>query len=252
MYGLLVAQNPNSQAYRTTKSRESCQIGNMRFLKITPDGGLVLTEQMHKPNIPPYATLSHTWGDDRDEVSIHDIRRGDYHTKAGYRKIQFCRQQAIRDKISHFWIDTCCLDQDNKEELDRAVNRMWRWYRESTKCYVFLSDVKSTAGTLREDFWESAKRSRWFTRGWTLQELLNAPRKVYFFDCNGMLLGNRKEPSMYYWLSDVTGISSRAFEGDHMASFGVRERFKWASCRVTKREEDMAYCLLGVFNIRIP
>lgn len=247
----------------------------MRFVEIKRDGSLALTQQLNGSDIPKYAILSHTWGSEEDEVSFRDLltearlrsrdgqnrdSRGrkprDIHPrdsccmKSGHRKIQFCCWQAQRDNLRHFWIDTCCIDQKNRVEVDEAVNSMWQWYRDSTKCYVFLSDVEYDPAVPIDIVWKSAGASRWFTRGWMLQELL-APRELQFFDRNGVSFYSKTQPVIHKWLSDVTGTSAWAFAGHPLRTFGVRERFMWASQRGTKREEDAAYCLLDIFDIRM-
>lgn len=126
---------------------------------------------------PPYAILSHTWG--TEEVSFQDFERGFGKHKFGYKKIVACCRQAVEDELDWVWIDTCCIDKSSSAELSEAINSMFRWYSEAQVCYVYLVDVRGdSAGSskLQNEF----RRSRWFTRGWTLQELL-APRKLIFF-----------------------------------------------------------------------
>ena len=122
-------------------------------------------------DIPRYAILSHTWGP--QEVTFGDMMDGNRTSKTGFDKIRFCGEQARRDGLLYFWVDTCCIDKTSSAELAEAINSMFRWYRDAAKCYVFLSDVpRPTVDS--EDLpyqlpWESAFRtSRWFTRGWTL------------------------------------------------------------------------------------
>jgi Heterokaryon incompatibility protein (HET) len=85
---------------------------------------------------------------------------------------------------NYFWVDTCCIDKSNNNEPSEAINSMFRWYRNAAKCYVYLSDVPRPAFDTNDKSnqlpWESAFwKSRWFTRGWTLQELI-APASVEF------------------------------------------------------------------------
>ncbi|KAH8742535.1 heterokaryon incompatibility protein-domain-containing protein [Diaporthe sp. PMI_573] len=123
-------------------------------------------------NTTAYAILSHTWGDDDEEVTFKDFTDGSGNTKAGYRKICFCGEQAARDGLRHFWVDTCCIDKSNSTELQEAINSMFRWYWDAAKCYVYLSDVSTNVHNQVElslQLWESDfRKSRWFTRGWTL------------------------------------------------------------------------------------
>ncbi|RYC53604.1 hypothetical protein CHU98_g12606, partial [Xylaria longipes] len=163
----------------------------MRLLKVQ-DGGFSLTKVYANGDndIPPYAILSHTWGDKEDEISITDIKDNTFKQKAAYRKLLFCSTQANADGLQHVWIDTCCINQGDTVELTRAINSMFRWYQNAEKCYAYLSDVPRASDTSNELFphamsaaassssrsqakWEPAfRQSRWFTRGWTLQELL--------------------------------------------------------------------------------
>lgn len=95
-------------------------------------------------NIPPYAILSHTWGDDDDKVNFDDLEKGLYKSKVGYTKLQFCGIQARKEKIYYFWVDTCCINKANHAELSEAITSMFRWYRDAVKCYVYLSDVPTS------------------------------------------------------------------------------------------------------------
>jgi hypothetical protein len=121
-----------------------------------------------------YAILSHTWGADNAEVTFRDLMDGTGKSKAGYEKIRFCGEQARRDGVQYFWVDTCCIDKWNNTELAEAINSMFHWYRNADKCYVYLSDVLRPAFDTDDKSyplpWESTfRKSRWFTRGWTLQ-----------------------------------------------------------------------------------
>jgi hypothetical protein len=199
-------------------------------------------------NIPRYAILSHTWGD--EEVSFADItsgRRG-LTRQSGFQKIKFTCKQAIHDGLSYAWIDTCCIDKRSSSELSEAINSMFTWYRKSASCYVYLSDVLDA--TMKEDFPES----RWFMRGWTLQELL-APADVIFYDSEWAYLGTKSKHAQ--WISDITGIDKNALFPRYdrhldLSTFCVAQKMSWASQRQTTREEDIAYCLLGIFNINMP
>src|SRR5438045_3918289 len=150
----------------------------MRLLRLEDDGEFSLAECVGR-NIPQYGILSHTWRADHEEVTFKDIMKGTGKSKAGYSKIRFCGKQAAEDGLQHFWVDTCCIDKSSSAELTEAINSMFRWYKDASKCYVYLSDV--SAGDGEQITWESAfQESRWFTRGWTLQELI-APPSVEFF-----------------------------------------------------------------------
>lgn len=213
----------------------------MRLLRVEEDGSFSLVERVGN-NVPSYAVLSHTWGTDEEEVTFRDMMDGTGKTKLGYRKIQFCGKQASVDGLRFFWVDTCCIDKSSSAELEESINSMFRWYRDAARCYVFLPDVSG----LQDDVFE---RSRWFTRGWTLQELV-APASVEFFSISGDRLGDKKslEPTLY----KITGIAVEALRGAPLSNFTVDERLSWAANRQTKREEDAAYSLLGIFGIHMP
>ncbi|KAI4592133.1 hypothetical protein KJ359_011508 [Pestalotiopsis sp. 9143b] len=199
--------------------------------------------------IPLYAILSHRWGPDDEEVTYRDLVDGTGKEKAGYRKLSFCANQARRDGIRYFWVDTCCIDKSNNSEVQESINSMFRWYRNAARCYVYLSDV-SIATNQPQSSWEPAFRaSEWFVRGWTLQELV-APVSVEFFSKEGQQLGDKT--SLEQQVHEITGIALLALQGTPLSQFEVEERFKWAEIRKTKREEDWAYCLLGIFGIFIP
>jgi hypothetical protein len=236
----------------------------MRLLKYEDDGRLTITS-FDDGAIPPYAILSHTWGEDAEEVTFADLDlakgRGKHKTghkkmfgnkkTSGYNKISFCGEQAQQDGLQYFWVDTCCIDKSDKAELSLAIQSMFRWYQNATKCYVYLSDVstkKRKAGGLSTEFtWEPAFRSsRWFTRGWTLQELL-APSIVEFFSQEWKKLGDKT--SLKSLIHKTTSIPPEALEGTPLSQFSVNERLQWREGRTTKNEEDGAYSLLGIFGV---
>jgi hypothetical protein len=160
----------------------------MRLLKHEDDGELSLIEFVGNKN-PPYAILSHTWGADNEEVTFKDLVEGTGKSKNGYTKILLCGKQAAKDGLHYFWVDTCCIDKASSAELSEAINSIFHWYHDAVKCYVYLADV-SIYGSINKDessqrAWELAfHHSRWFTRGWTLQELI-APTSVEFFSMEG-------------------------------------------------------------------
>jgi hypothetical protein len=214
----------------------------MRLLELNNHGEVSLTKSLTS-DFPPYAILSHTWGEDDEEVTFQDLTQGVGKSKAGYGKIRFCGKQAARDGLQYVWIDTCCIDKSNSTELAEALNSMFRWYCDAVQCYVYLSDVSYGSG------WKSAfRKSRWFTRGWTLQELL-APRSVEFFSGEGKLLGSKA--SLGQQVREITGIPIDALQGKSLSSFSVPARLSWAEKRETKRQEDKVYSLMGIFGIHM-
>jgi hypothetical protein len=224
----------------------------MRLLRLDNDGKISLIEFIGD-DIPRYAILSHTWGADDEEVTYKDLVGGTGMSKAGYSKIRFCGKQAANDSIQFFWVDTCCIDKSSSAELSEAINSMFRWYHNAAKCYVYLPDVSfnnSVNDSSSQQAWKPIFRlSRWFTRGWTLQELL-APTSVEFFSAEGERLGDKT--SLWQEIHDVTGISVQALRGSPLSQFNIDERMSWAETRETKRKEDLAYCMLGIFDIHMP
>lgn len=225
----------------------------MRLLQLNSSGEFSLTEDYHE-DVPQYAILSHTWGKDADEVTFDDFMTGaSMSNKTGYRKIQFCGEQAAKDGLQYFWVDTCCINKSNYTELSEAINSMFRWYRDAAKCYVYLSDV-STQSNTEESFsrstWKSEFRhSRWFTRAWTLQELIS-PGSVEFFSREGERLGDKR--SLEQSLHEITGIPIEVLRGNPLTQFSAENRMLWAVARTAKRKEDEAYCLLGIFDVYMP
>ncbi|KAM3068301.1 hypothetical protein ACMFMG_009441 [Clarireedia jacksonii] len=198
--------------------------------------------------IPPYAILSHTWGPNNEEVTFKDIINGTGKVKLGYKKIQFCGEQARQDGLCYFWIDTCCINKSNDAELSRSISSMFRWYRNATRCYVYLSDVSgcSVSGNHK---WESDfRKSKWFTRGWTLQELL-APASVEFFSRESKRLGDKS--LLMTQICDITNIPDTALKGCPLSQYSVEERLRWIQHRQTTLEEDKVYSLLGIFDVYI-
>ncbi|KAH7407823.1 heterokaryon incompatibility protein-domain-containing protein [Cadophora sp. MPI-SDFR-AT-0126] len=223
----------------------------MRLLRCGPDGELSFAEFFDAYSIPEYAILSHTW--EADEVTYKDFEDGTGKDKTGYKKIRFCAEQAAYDSLQYFWVDTCCIDKSNSTELQEAINSMFRWYHDAIKCYVYLSDVSlplvdTSIGPT--EAWEiSFRGSRWFTRGWTLQELI-APVSVKFYSIDGQFLGDKV--SLKQIIFEITGIPIKALQGTPLSVFSVEERMAWAKPRQTRRDEDIVYSLLGIFDVHMP
>lgn len=211
----------------------------MRLLRVQNNGDVSLTRNYVK-NIPKYAILSHTWGEEEEEVTLKDLLEGSGRAKAGYKKIVYCAKQASKDGLEYFWVDTCCIDKANNTELSEAINSMYNWYRNAAVCYVYLSDVSH---------FQNLDSSRWFTRGWTLQELL-APKHMEFFGKNWVRIDTRL--NLIPTISRVTGIPRRLLMLDITGGYSVAQVLSWAAGRETTREEDMAYCLLGLLGVNMP
>lgn len=203
-------------------------------------------------NVPAYAILSHRWED--EEVSFQDVRSPTAPRKAGYAKIVQCCRQAVRDGYSFAWVDTCCIDKSSSAELSEAINSMYRWYKNAAVCYVYLVDVHVQLSNQPEmpvwiGFERQFRASNWFSRGWTLQELI-APSELWFYAHDWRMLGSKASLSPV--LSDITGIDQDTLLRGDMRRVSIARRMSWASKRVTTRQEDMAYCLIGIFGVNMP
>lgn len=196
---------------------------------------------------PPYAILSHTW-EPEGEIIFNDLLLplDQLASKIGFLKVKNTCSRAAQDGYSHVWIDTLCIEKSSSAELSEAINSMFRWYKESAVCYAFLADV---------DLECSMPSSRWFTRGWTLQELI-APDEVLFYDMNWRFLGSRGDLASV--ITSATKIPKHVLDRprqeveDVLQSASIAQRMNWAAERVTTREEDIAYCLMGIFDINMP
>jgi hypothetical protein len=186
---------------------------------------------------PSYAILSHRW--ENEELSFGDITAEHRHLK-GYHKVEVFCKEARRNHSEYVWVDTCCIDKKSSAELGEAINSMYMWYEQADICYAYLCDVDGA---------NDIAQSSWFTQGWTLQELL-APTALIFYDCNWSPMASKHELAAK--LTDITGIPEDALQGLCRDDFCIAEKMAWAAHRTTTRSEDIAYCLLGLFNINMP
>ncbi|KIW67055.1 hypothetical protein PV04_06332 [Phialophora macrospora] len=192
----------------------------------------------------PYAILSHTWTE--EEVSFDEIGTPESKQKRGYKKVEGFCALARADGFSYAWVDTCCIDKSSSAELSEAINSMFRWYSKAHVCYAYLEDVSLLKSLTPHGF----ARSRWFKRGWTLQELI-APMTVVFYDRSWSYIGTKA--SLLDKIADITAISHEALIDPRSSrEESVAERMSWAANRETTRTEDMAYCLMGIFDVNMP
>ncbi|KAK4569973.1 hypothetical protein LTR86_002943 [Recurvomyces mirabilis] len=210
--------------------------------------------------IPRYAILSHRWRD--PEISYQDFM--ERQSNRGHRQVgfhqghdkvkKFCEMASERG-FDYVWIDTCCIDKKSSAELTEALNSMWEWYRRSDECYAFLWDLPNLQRTRGQpstpEIDKALRASDWFTRAWTLQELL-APKKLYIVTREWQILGSR-DGGLTPILSKITGIAPQYMTGHtdvHSAS--IATRMSWASRRTATEIEDTAYCLMGIFDVNMP
>jgi hypothetical protein len=198
--------------------------------------------------IPPYAILSHRW--QNEEVTFQDVQSGNASKKAGYEKLEGTCTLAKSHGFEYAWIDTCCIDKSSSAELSEAINSMFLWYQEATVCYVYLADVPHESENDSIISNASFQRSKWFTRGWTLQELL-APAMVIFLDQTWSEIGTKT--SLASTISLITTIPTPVLCGTRsIDEISIATKMSWAAYRETARAEDIAYCLLGIFNVNMP
>ncbi|KAH6887063.1 heterokaryon incompatibility protein-domain-containing protein [Thelonectria olida] len=214
----------------------------MRLLHTTD-----LTLSSFTTDIPQYAILSHTWGD--DEVLFSDVENPAIRqVRLGWEKVSKCCQRAAQDGWQYVWIDTCCIDKTDPTELGEAINSMFRWYEKAEICYAYLSDVPPRHSPPQGVPWKWFFRSsRWFARGWTLQELL-APAFLLFLDDSWGTIGSREEWSPE--IESATGIGIKQLLD--FRSCCVATKLSWAANRQTTRVEDRAYSLLGLLGVSLP
>ncbi|KAF2091761.1 HET-domain-containing protein, partial [Saccharata proteae CBS 121410] len=209
-------------------------------------GGTIVLKEYIGSQIPPYAILSHRWTD--DEISYEDMSKG-WSTlpAAGRDKIEkFCRLAGFNG-YSHAWVDTCCIDKRSSAELTESINSMYNWYGEAAICYAYLNDVPDNEEVVQDPVFA---RSVWFTRGWTLQELI-APSRVIFFSNGWNEIGEKH--TLARRLAQITDIDVHVLGGaKHPYECSVAQRMAWAANRVTTRREDIAYSLLGLFDVNMP
>ena len=200
---------------------------------------------------PParYAILSHVWrhSANEPEQTFSDIR-SIRSSKNLSGKLRHCCKHARRQGIHWVWVDTCCIDRTNSVEISESINRMFEWYSNATVCYAFLYDVKASENPA--ELGSSFRQSKWFTRAWTLPELL-APRNMVFFASDWTTLGTKA--FLVDILADITGIDVDVLTFCvPLSSVAVATRMSWAAKRQARHQEDLSYSLLGIFNIKMP
>ena len=206
----------------------------------------------HRGTPPDYAILSHRWCSD-GEITLSELDSSDllddFVTTPQLEKIREACREAARQGIEWIWIDSCCIDKTNSEELARSIRSMFQWYRSAEVCYTYLQDVdmEKFDGNILCN--ERGKPSEWFSRGWTLQELL-APRKMLFFDMNWHIIGDRYDLALP--VEAITRISSNYLRGEaDFRTASIATRMSWLADRKTQEPEDMAYGMLGILNVSL-
>ena len=213
-----------------------------------------------------YAILSHTWDD--TEQSFEETPkapRGDedppgvetWNPRArASPKVRNACIVAERDGYRWLWDDTCCIDKASSAELSEAINSMFSYYTYAEVCYAYLGDVPPGTPMTAPETWyqwqtgSTLAASRWFTRGWTLQELI-APADVIFLSSDWTFLGTKAENADV--LERITGIPAAILTlREEVWDTSIGERVSWASRRKTTRLEDEAHALMGIFDVHMP
>lgn len=224
-------------------------------------------------DVPKYVTASHRW-EEEEEASMDDVINKTNTDKRGFKKMEgfakYIREDLRELQIDWLWIDTCCVDQKNPAEVSEAVNSMFRWYADAALCIAYLTDVgddtvsctlgKRNADRERKtDNSDTFEGSVWFKRGWTLQELV-APSLVVFLTRTWQLIGHKGSvqddmnlgPALEPRISSITNIPEDVLlEYDRSKRLTPEQKLAWSVGRETKKEEDMYYSLLGIFNVRM-
>lgn len=145
--------------------------------------------------------------------------------------------------FDYIWIDSCCIDQKSSAELSEAINSMYAWYEQSAECIAYLSDDDGSDVAFRT--------SRWWTRGWTLQELI-APKHLTFYTGNWLARVDRYHAASE--IEAITGIDAHILQSPSRQKLNqicAAVKFSWAAKRSTTRAEDQAYSLLGLFGVNL-
>ncbi|KAK8058193.1 heterokaryon incompatibility protein-domain-containing protein [Apiospora phragmitis] len=201
---------------------------------------------------PPYAILSHRWTE--EEVLFEDVGKplSEWQGKAGASKVLQGSVTALALGHRYIWIDSCCIDKKSSAELTEAINSLYAWYRNAEVCLAFLSDVQSA---------DTLLGSLWFTRGWTLQELV-APCSLRFYSAGWDDLGSRETWAKQ--ISQTTGIGLELLQQQRqlrgtpdsarqlLSSYSTHKKMSWAAKSVTTRAEDLAYSMIGIFGVSMP
>ncbi|KAJ4286189.1 hypothetical protein N0V88_008091 [Collariella sp. IMI 366227] len=200
------------------------------------------------PDAKEYWILSHTWGE--EEVTFQDMDNLELAAKKkGFQKIRFMCNVVAKEGGKFAWIDTCCINKSSSAELQESINSMFYWYQKAYRCIAYLEDLECSQGSYATE--NELRKCRWFTRGWTLQELL-APSDVVFYDKEWSPRGTKKQLARP--VSNITRISVRILGDENPALdlVPVAQRMSWAANRQTTRMEDRVYCLFGIFDVQMP
>lgn len=208
-------------------------------------------EDLRHQQRPPYVIISHAWGEQEviydDMADFQKMKASKSWKKAdsAAKVTGACKKvlECFNGEIKHIWLDTVCINKKDPAEVSTSINSMYQWYKKADVCFAYLYDYPSK---------EVAEftGSKWFTRGWTLQELV-APKRMKFFDKDWELVGDKE--SLQSALTSQTKISRNfLLQYDSISRASISQRMSWFSERETTVPEDTAYCLLGLFGVNMP
>ncbi|KJA25459.1 hypothetical protein HYPSUDRAFT_37447 [Hypholoma sublateritium FD-334 SS-4] len=190
-----------------------------------------------------YAILSHTWmRDTPGEVTFHDWAMRERNPRGNTKIIRFCEATAQDHNITLGWIDTVCINKSSSSELDESIRSMYNWYRRASVCITHLSETANIS---------DAHGDSWFTRGWTLQELL-APSRSVFYNKNWKQIGSGTDAEIQSVIKTATGITSGELElswRGAIEAIPLSRRMQMACGRQVTREEDTSYSLMGLLGV---
>jgi hypothetical protein len=230
----------------------------MRLLNVTS----LEYMEYEPPDVPAYAAASHRWRKG-DEATFKNVKKRRNTERSGYIKVQ-CFCDFVRKHlagIEWLWTDTCCIKHESSQELHEAINSMFSWYQSAVVCLCYLADVTRHASEVV--MMSQFERSVWFTRGWTLQELI-APRRVLLLSKEWRAIGNKGRPSgdehafeFGIQLPDRVAKVTRIPEGilagsEDVSECNVENKLRWRGARETTKPEDRVYCMFGLFGVHMP
>ncbi|KAF9472078.1 hypothetical protein BDN70DRAFT_763404, partial [Pholiota conissans] len=196
-----------------------------------------------------YAIFSHKWLRGMPGEITYDLwNKGSLDPEtAGYQKLaSFCRTAWEEYGITLAWMDTVCINKDSSSELDESIRSMYAWYERASICIVHLSETQTIT---------QIPHDSWFTRGWTLQELI-APKILNFYSSDWRRLtqyGNNDKQNnvVLSFIKQATTMSSWEVTSTSKHHVPLSRKMQWAASREVTREEDRAYSLMGIFDVSI-
>ncbi|KAF2729794.1 hypothetical protein EJ04DRAFT_475020, partial [Polyplosphaeria fusca] len=208
--------------------------------------------------VPPYAILSHAWSDDEvlfhemQSISLEEIKDQPRYTKV----LSFC-VVAKAGGLGYGWLDSCCIDKRSSAELTEAINSMYQWYRDAKVCFIYLADVPPGMTEHDDRQRRAFASSKWFSRSWTLQELVASKERVFLAQDwteirNNLTATRDSVGDIEDFISEITGVDTKVLrDNSKLREKCIAERMSWASRRRATRSEDRVYSLMGIFEVNM-